>query len=94
MRRLLVPLVSALLVAGSVSPAVLYAQQPACAFKLGFATLRDLIVGQYGDIVGRCLEDERFEPSTGNALQRSSGGLLVWRKADNWTAFTDGARTS
>jgi hypothetical protein len=27
-------------------------------------------------------------------LQNSAGGgLLVWRKADNWTAFTDGYRT-
>jgi len=26
----------------------------------------------------------------GNAEQRTSGGLLVWRKVDNFTAFTDG----
>ena len=26
-------------------------------------------------------------------LQQTTGGLLVWRKADNWTAFTDGYRT-
>jgi hypothetical protein len=30
---------------------------------------------------------------SGNAAQRTTRGLLVWRKADNWTAFTDGFRT-
>ena len=43
--------------------------------------------------MGGCLEDERFNPQNGNAEQRTGGGLLVWRKADNWTAFTDGAIT-
>jgi hypothetical protein len=26
-------------------------------------------------------------------VQQTSGGLLAWREADNWTAFTDGAQT-
>ena len=60
-----------------------------CQFVLGFATLRDL-VGH--DIVGECLENERHG-ANGDALQQTTGGLLVWRKADNWTAFTDGYRT-
>ena len=60
-----------------------------CQFVLGFATLRDLI-GH--DIVGECLENEHHG-ANGDALQQTSGGLLVWRKADNWTAFTDGYRT-
>ena len=60
-----------------------------CQFVLGFATLRDLI-GH--DIVGDCLENQRFA-ANGNAEQQTTGGLLVWRKADNWTAFTDGYRT-
>src|SRR5204863_3884925 len=29
----------------------------------------------------------------GDALQSTAGGMLVWRKVDNWTAFTDGATT-
>jgi hypothetical protein len=46
-------------------------------------------------MVGGCLEDEHFNTANGNAEQRTvahhgQGGLLVWRKADNWTAFTDG----
>jgi hypothetical protein len=60
-----------------------------CTFVLGFAQLHALLP----DVVGACLEDEHHNPSNGDALQRTSGGLLVWRKADNWTAFTDGYRT-
>jgi hypothetical protein len=43
--------------------------------------------------VGDCLQNEGFNPANGNAEQRTTKGLLVWRKADNWTAFTDGYRT-
>ena len=57
-----------------------------CQFILGFKTLRDLI-GH--DIVGECLENEHHGEN-GDSLQQTTGGLLVWRKADNWTAFTDG----
>ena len=60
-----------------------------CQFILGFNTLRDLIGHE---IVGECLEDEHHN-STGDSVQQTTGGLLVWRKADNWTAFTDGYRT-
>jgi len=64
-----------------------------CTFVLGFATLRDMVVQRYGDIVGSCLEDEHHNPLNGDGLQQTTGGLLVWRKADNWTAFTDGTTT-
>ena len=60
-----------------------------CQFVLGFKTLRDL-VGH--DIVGACLENEHHG-ANGDSLQQTTGGLLVWRKLDNWTAFTDGYRT-
>jgi hypothetical protein len=63
------------------------ARQVRCGFQLGFATLRGLVGGA---TVGQCLENEHFNPANGNAEQRTAGGLLVWRKADNWTAFTDG----
>jgi hypothetical protein len=62
------------------------AQAP-CRFVLGFATLRDLVGAQK---VGTCLEDEHFNLENGNSEQHTTGGLLVWRKADNFTAFTDG----
>jgi uncharacterized protein YkwD len=60
-----------------------------CDFKMGFAALRGMIPG----VVGGCVENERHTPENGDALQQTSGGLLVWRKADNFTAFTDGSRT-
>src|SRR5579883_3174728 len=60
-----------------------------CAFVLGFKTLHDLIP----NVVGDCLENERHDGFTGDGLQATTNGLLVWRKADNGTAFTDGFRT-
>lgn len=60
-----------------------------CQFTLGFKALRDLL-GHYA--VGECWENAHYN-ANGDAEQRTSGGMLVWRKADNLTAFTDGART-
>ena len=67
---------------------------PACAFQLGFKIVRDTIPEQVGD----CLEPEGHSTENGDTIQRTTarngqGGLLVWRKRDNWTAFTDGHRT-
>ena len=95
LRRL--PLVAAI---ASLIPSLLLSTPAAteagdgCRFKLGFETLHDLIP----DVVGDCLDDEGHNPANGDGLQHTtawhgSGGLLVWRKADNWTAFTDGATT-
>jgi hypothetical protein len=60
-----------------------------CHYQLGFATLHAMIP----EIVGDCVTDEFHNPETGDTLQVTENGLLVWRKADNWTAFTDGHRT-
>ena len=65
------------------------AQAQNCQFVLGFATLHNLIP----QIVGQCLENEHHNPANGDGLQMTTNGLLVWRKADNFTAFTDGYRT-
>jgi hypothetical protein len=62
---------------------------PSCQLVLGFKVLHDLVPST----VGNCLDDEAHNPANGDALQHTSGGLLVWRKADNWTAFTDGYHT-
>ena len=62
---------------------------PGCRFVLGFQALHDLIP----DVVGDCLEDEHFDLASGNTIQTTTNGLLVYRAADNWTAFTDGATT-
>jgi hypothetical protein len=56
---------------------------------LGFAQLAVQLPQQ----VGSCLENEAHNPENGDAVQPTTGGLLVWRKADNWTAFTDGFQT-
>src|SRR5439155_200722 len=72
-----------------LAPSPAAAQAP-CTFVLGFAAIRALIGA---DRVGDCAENEHHSPTSGDALQRTTGGLLVWRKADNATAFTDGART-
>jgi hypothetical protein len=60
-----------------------------CRFKLDMRLLRAAIP----DVVGDCLENERNNPENGDTLQRTTGGLLVWRRGDRQTAFTDGART-
>src|SRR3954462_8546524 len=61
--------------------------ETSCQFVLGFAALRDLVGAQK---VGSCLEDEHFNLENGNSEQHTTGGLMVWRKVDNFTAFTDG----
>jgi hypothetical protein len=69
---------------------LLYSREIVMAdFVLGFKTLADLIP----DIVGEPLEDERHNPENGDGLQQTTSGLMVWRKADNWTAFTNGWET-
>jgi hypothetical protein len=80
---------AALLVGFGVLVRSAAAQQTGCAFVLGFQALHDLIP----QIVGDCLEDQHTNPETGDALQTTTRGLLVWRKADNWTAFTDGSQS-
>jgi len=67
---------------------------PNCQFVLGFKAIHDAMP----DVVGDCLVDEHHNPTNGDGLQETSGkngagGLMVWRKADNWTAYTDGYRT-
>jgi len=57
-------------------------------FILGFKAL----AAEIPDVVGEPLENENWA-ANGDSLQRTSRGLMVWRKADNWTAFTDGYRT-
>ena len=57
-----------------------------CRFVLGFKALHAMIP----DTVGACLENEQHHPGKGVTLQRTKNGLLVWQKATNHTAFTDG----
>ena len=57
-----------------------------CRFRFGFKLLHDMA----STIVGNCLDDEGHNAQNGDGLQHTTNGLLVWRKADNWTAFTNG----
>src|SRR5688572_9818409 len=62
---------------------------PACHFVHGFADARSAVP----EVIGDCLENERADPASGDTVQRTTRGLLVWRKADGLVAFTDGHRT-
>ncbi|HET7769225.1 MAG TPA: hypothetical protein VFN74_10675, partial [Chloroflexota bacterium] len=86
----------ALLVALTLSLQLLIQRGPwsspdaACRFALGFAQLR----AQLGPAtVGTCLGNEAFDPGAGDTTQPTARGLLVWRRADGGTAFSDGHRT-
>ncbi len=87
MRHVLLSLVAAL--AATLTFTSTFYAQPSLQFQLGFRLLAD----QIPSIVGGPLEDEHHNPANGDALQQTTRGLMVWRKADNWTAFTDGSRT-
>jgi hypothetical protein len=91
--KALAALATGLLLAGFAAPA--YAQQApvpatssACQFTLGFKVLHDMDAGDVGD----CLDNQAYAPN-GDAQQHTTKGLMAWRKADNWTAFTDGYHT-
>src|SRR5918912_4200403 len=71
------------------TPAAADARAASCQFLLGFAALHD----QLPAVVGACAGDERHNGENGDELQQTVNGLLVWRKADNWTAFTNGYQT-
>ncbi|MXX65483.1 MAG: ABC transporter substrate-binding protein [Chloroflexi bacterium] len=60
-----------------------------CQFVLGFAALQAAAPAAVGD----CLENELHHPADGITRQQTAKGVLVWRKADNHTSFTDGHRT-
>jgi hypothetical protein len=59
-----------------------------CQFSLGFGALQT----QLPSVVGSCVEDQHFG-TNGDALQRTSAGLMVWNKARNVAEFTDGVTT-
>jgi hypothetical protein len=83
MRCLAVALITMLFIALPASPAL--AQSAPCQYILGFATLHALDATDTGD----CLDNQAFA-ANGDAQQHTTKGLMAWRKADNWTAFTNG----
>jgi hypothetical protein len=65
------------------------AQTEPCQFRLGFKDLRDAIGA---DVVGDCKTNEA-QAENGDSRQATTKGELVWRKASNTTAFTNGNET-
>lgn len=57
----------------------------ACQFIRNFKRLHDRLP----DTIGSCTS-RRIFAANGDVLQYTTNGLIVRRKADNWTAFTDG----
>jgi hypothetical protein len=90
MSRITLTLILASVVASAtflVATAVAVAN-PAPEFTLGFKALADQLPGIVGDPVG-----SEYITQEGDSIQQTTHGLLVWRKADNLTAFTNGAMT-
>lgn len=86
--RIFLAAAAALLIASAIqSPSA--EAQVACVFTPPFEPLRQQIPA----IVGGCLENERVDPATGDAQQRTGGGLLMRRGAVTWVAFTNGLTT-
>ncbi len=77
---------NAIFLAQPASPA--QAAAPNCQFSAGFKDLHDMDPNDIGD----CTENQTTM-SNGDAQQHTTKGLLVYRKADNWTGFTNGAYT-
>lgn len=73
---------------GAGGQALMTGSQQLFGFRLGFKALASQIPG----MVGTPTEDEHWG-ANGDSLQQTTTGLLAWRKADNWTAFTDGSTT-
>ncbi len=82
-----VPFITLVAFAGSAYAQTAPAPQ-ACQYILGFKTLHDLDATDVGD----CLDNQAFA-GNGDAQEHTAKGLMVWRKADNWTAFTNGYQT-
>jgi uncharacterized protein YkwD len=83
---------SAVLLALTVTvanPLSLNASAPSdCQFMLGFKTLHDLDPAD----VGNCTGNQVWH-ANGDASQPTTRGMLVWRKSDNFTAFTNGTNS-
>jgi len=87
MRRLLLSVLLALV--STLIVATMAGAQAAPQLKLGFQHL----ASQIPNVVGSPLENEHFDPTSADSIQHTTTGLMVWRKVDNVTAFTDGTTT-
>jgi lipoprotein-anchoring transpeptidase ErfK/SrfK len=88
LRRPILVLAFLALCIGPSTATAFAAAAPGCQYVLGFKALHDAIP----QVVGDCLDNEAAD-AAGNHVQHSANGVLVWRKADNLSAFTDGQQT-
>ena len=65
-------------------------QTAPCRFVQGFADLRQAVGA---GSVGECLQDEYQDPVSGDTRQATTRGELVYRRASNTAAFTNGYET-
>lgn len=86
MRRLTFALVLLLGVGVPSAPAL---AQSSCGFQGGFATIATAIPSN----VGACIDNPTTNTDTGDSVQHATGGVFVYRKADNSTSFSDGSTT-
>ena len=82
--------IAALVVWGVAGLTPVAGQPAACRFALGFADLRQVIGAA---VVGECLQDEYQDPASGDTRQATTRGELVYRRASNTSAFTNGYET-
>jgi zinc/manganese transport system substrate-binding protein len=83
MRQRCVALVLLASLALPSSPAL---AQTACSFSGGFA----LLAAQIADRVGSCVDNGSSRPELGEAVQRTTTGLLVYHAIDGGISFSDG----
>ncbi len=73
---------------GMASGCLVAGAQSGCNFVGGFASLH----AQLTTTIGDCTDNQTYS-ADGDALQHTTHGLLVWRKFDNFTEFTNGSTT-
>ena len=86
---LLLAAFAALLVPSLLGNPIETASARACTFGLQFREIQRIAP----EIVGDCLEPARVVAVSGDVLQQTTEGLLVWRSEDGWTAFTTSTTT-
>ncbi len=89
-RRRLAAVPAFLLVSSVAASALLMAgRSTACEIDPAFVPLYSLVPAE----VGTCVEGARPDPSSGDLVQQTTNGLLVYRLKDRTPVFTDGYST-
>jgi phosphohistidine phosphatase SixA len=73
-----------------LTPGAIRTEAQDCEFLFEFAAMRDLLGDQ---VVGNCLEDQRFVAANDNAEQRTTNGNLVISALDSYMRFVTDTHT-